>query len=277
MKAFSLALFLLFTVLTTGIKAIREVNEAQRAIIENLQLLMPNIVQPTLPLSQLLQQRANVKYLTKDVHFQNIECARDNKERILCGIYITYHEMRTNGWVDALMDTIDAADDALAWRAYSYQDFFILYKKEHMVGAPEATRLECLFQQGVPIYSGNDWNSGKQTPFRFSTDMMFYWGGRFYMWAKQQYRCACYRTIGFIQSTSSDIQSFILPYLNSTWQKTKLLASSASDSDKNSKNQARFCTNVQDTSTYECTDRPSTNSKRRLKRDKNIGDDHIQL
>lgn len=215
--AIALALLICCT-LTHSVCAIRETTEIQRTLIQDLYRLMPNLVTPTLPLSQLLQQRANVRFITYDVRFQNIECARDKREHLLCGIYVTYHEMHTDGWVDALWDTIDAVDDALSWRGYTFQDFFIEYDKSHLVTAPEAARASCSFERGVPIYTEDHITSLPSLSYALASwDGIFQWTSAAWGWSARRYHCARYYTEDAVSPVWSHIQEFALPYFNFAW------------------------------------------------------------
>lgn len=165
----------------------RDLNEAQVLLVQELHRLMPSLSPPTLPLNQLIQQRANVRWITRDVWFENIECAKSSNEHLLCGIYVTRTEMEREGWVEALLDTIDAADDALDWRGYLHQDYFVQYDPYWMPYSVDVAQAQCLFERGAPImahfqrnyqglFSADSWNA--QSVWR---------------WVAQRWHCARYR------------------------------------------------------------------------------------
>lgn len=222
--SFAVALALLVCcALNQSVCAIRETSEIQRTLIQDLYRLMPNLVTPTLPLSQLLQQRANVRFITYDVRFQNIECARDKREHLLCGIYVTYHEMHTEGWVDALWDTIDAVDDALSWRGYTFQDFFVEYDKAHLATAPEAARASCSFERGVPIYAEDRITTLPSLSHALTSwDGAFQWTTTAWGWSTRQYHCARYYTEDAVSPAWSRVQEFVLPYFDFAWNRLYL-------------------------------------------------------
>lgn len=133
------------------VHARRELNDHQRILAQLLQQLMPGLVPPTLPITSLLQQRANVRWITRDAWFENIECAKNNRNYLMCGIYVTHAEMQREGWAEALLYTIDAADDALNWRGYEDIEYFVQYDPFLMPYSADVARAQCLFERGQPI------------------------------------------------------------------------------------------------------------------------------
>lgn len=171
-----------------GVHARHELNDAQRILVQDLRQLMPNLTPPTIPLIHLLQQRANVRWITHDSWFENIECAKSTTGHLLCGIYVTRTEMEREGWVDALLNTIDAANDALDWRGYTHQDYFVQYDPYWMPYSLDVARAQCLFERGAPIMAHlqRDYRTGL-----FSVES---WNAvSVWLWVAQRWQCTRYQ------------------------------------------------------------------------------------
>lgn len=170
-----------------GACARRELNDAQQALVQDLHRLMPNIAPPTIPLIHLLQQRANVRWITHDAWFENIECAKSTNGHLLCGIYVTRTEMEREGWVEALLNTIDAANDALDWRGYTHQDYFVQYDPYWMPYSLDVAQAQCLFERGAPIMA----HLRRNYHGLFSVES---WNAvSVWHWVAQQWQCVRYR------------------------------------------------------------------------------------
>ena len=167
--------------------AIRDLSDAQRFLVQDLYRILPDLAAPTLPLAHLLQQRSNVRWITRDVWFENIECAKNHHGQIVCGVYVTRSEMARAGWVDALSDTIDAADDALDWRGYTERDFFVQYDPRWLQQTIEDVKALCLFERGVPIFAQLD--TSRSTAVRPQT-----WGNTWHSFTRY-YHCARYKAM----------------------------------------------------------------------------------
>jgi hypothetical protein len=188
MRLLCLWLLFLFVLLQhAGVHARHELNDAQRMLVQELRQLMPNLAPPTIPLIHLLQQRANVRWITHDAWFDNIECAKSTAGHLLCGIYVTHTEMEREGWVEALLNTIDAANDALDWRGYLHQDYFVQYDPFWMPYSLDVAQAQCLFERGAPIMAH------LQRDYRglFSVDA---WSAMsVWHWVAQRWQCVRYK------------------------------------------------------------------------------------
>ena len=187
MKRVLLLLTLLLLLSIGGTYARHEMNDAQRVLVQELHQLMPNLAPPTIPLIHLLQQRANVRWITHDAWFDNIECAKSTAGHLLCGIYVTRAEMEREGWVEALLNTIDAANDALDWRGYLHQDYFVQYDPYWMPYSLDVAQAQCLFERGAPIMAH------LQRNYRGLFSVETWNAVSVWHWVAQRWQCARYQ------------------------------------------------------------------------------------
>lgn len=182
-----LLVFVLLLSINSGTYARHELNDAQRALVQDLHRLIPNLAPPTIPLIHLLQQRANVRWITHDAWFDNIECAKNTAGHLLCGIYVTRTEMEREGWVEALLNTIDAANDALDWRGYLHQDYFVQYDPYWMPYSLDVAQAQCLFERSAPIMAH------LQRDYRGLFSVETWNAVSVWHWVAQRWQCARYQ------------------------------------------------------------------------------------